>query len=118
MEVNFELEEEIRMEQFEVGDVIKYSNVVYVVADIKNRETYASLCYDREYLLCDEEFVRKHCGMVTKEDLENDGWWLEVKGSSFPDYEKVDMAPYDITPVECFNIRQKKLKVITAFEYE
>ena len=105
--------------ELELGEVIKCGNTTVVVAGMKNHEKFGDCCYDREYLLCEEKYMREHCGFMREDDLEKHGWWLEVTGSSFPEFERVDgVVPYAIEPVECVSIRKMRPKTITTTVFE
>lgn len=48
---------------------------------------------------------------MREDDLEKQGWWLEVTDSSFPEFERVDgVVPYAIESVECVSMRKMKPK--------
>ena len=43
--------------------------------------------------------------------------WIEVRGTKLPDFKVVDnIAPFVITTVKLYNIRQKKAKTIIVYE--
>ena len=54
-----------------------------------------------------------------EDDLEKQGWWLEVTSSSFPEFERVNgVVSYAIESVECVRIRKMKPKTITTTVFE
>ncbi len=100
-----------------VGDIILDNNIPMVVMEIKIDENYASCSYDRYYTLCEETYLARCNGLYSEEDIKNHGRIVHITGIEFPDIEQVkDIAPYEITPTRCFNIRQKKAKTITVYE--
>jgi hypothetical protein len=68
-------------------------------------------------LLCDLNYLEKNQGIVAMSDLELHGRWVTVRGTEFPEIEKVDsVAPFSIENVECCMIRQKVAKTVTVYE--
>jgi hypothetical protein len=100
----------------QIGDVVKDNGYPVVVVGIKNYETVGSCSYDREYLLCDLDYLEKNQGIVTMPDLELHGRWVTVRGTKFPEIEKVDVAPFSIENIECCVVKRKKAKTITIYE--
>lgn len=100
----------------EIGDVIKDNGYPVVIVALKNYEDIGSCSYNRKYLLCDLEYLKKNQGIVTMSDLEEHGRWIRVCGTKFPVIEKVNVAPFSIENIECRIIRQKVAKTITIYE--
>lgn len=102
----------------EKGDVVLWNGITMVVVDMKSHEDLGSLCYDREYLLCKEELLHDK-DVMTQEELDKSGTWVQVQGLEFPEIEKAcDIAPYEIKPVTVLKVRQKKAKTITMTVFE
>jgi len=99
----------------EIGDVVIDNDMPVVVVKMINYEDCGSCGYDRKYLLCDESFFERSEELVTISMLESVGRWVTIQGS-FPDIQKVDVAPYDIKKVEAFSVRQKRARTITVYE--
>ena len=100
-----------------IGDVIYNNGHKVVVVDMRTREDAGSCAYDRDYFLCDYEYISSLRGVVTVEDLRYQGHWVEVRGEKFPDVELAkDVPPYAIEKIEAFKFRQKVAKTITVFE--
>lgn len=97
-----------------IGDVILNNGMQFVVIDYKSYEDMGSLSFDRKYKICLYE------ELVDKEIIDLDsnlGYWIEVRGVSFPDIEKVeDIAPFVITKVNYAKVKQKQGKTITVYE--
>lgn len=102
----------------EIGDVVLWNGITMVVVNMKSHEFLDSVCYDREYLLCEEEILRDK-DVITLEDLEKCGTWVQVQGHEFPEIEKAhDIAPYEIKSITAFKLRQKKAKIVTMTVFE
>lgn len=100
-----------------VGDVIENNLFPEVVVKMVSNETIGSCCYDRKYLLCPEQFIKEHSGLLPISDLEKCGRWVEIIGSEIPDMiQSRTSAPYHIEQIEACNIRQKTAKTITVYE--
>ena len=102
-----------------IGDVVLYGGgtTPKVVVDMKNHEDFGSCCYDREYLLCDESFIKNSNGMVSNKEIERHGIWVEFHGMNIPDIRKCeDIAPYAIEPVQHYSFKQMKAKTVTVYE--
>ena len=99
-----------------IGDVVIYNGYQAVVVDLKNYENIGSCSYNREYLLCNLEYIEKNQGIVTMSDLKQHGIWVTYYGTKIPDIKKVDTAQFSIETIECRMIRQKTAK--TVIEYE
>lgn len=107
------------MNEFEIGDVVIYNGRSVVVVAMNNHENMGSCSYDREYLLCDLEYLKRNQGIITMSNLTLHGRWVSVRGTKFPEFEKANVAPFSIEGVECVKIRQKtvkEVKTITIFE--
>ena len=103
-----------------IGDIVRYKGMKAVVVDVRNYESTGDCCYDRKYLLCKLEYLlygkRKSCSY---DEIESNGMWVDVKGTNFPDFEKIeDYPPYEITPFKAYKFRQKKAKKKTVTIYE
>lgn len=91
----------------QIGDVVRDNGIPVVVIAEKNYETYWSCSYDREYLVVEEQFLKENQGNIEITKLKQHGRWISVKGTNFPDIERLNIAPYVIEPVEYYHIRQK-----------
>ena len=100
----------------EIGDVVKDNGIPVVVVKMKKYETIGDCSYDRKYLLCEEKFLNENQGNIEMGELEQHGRWVTIRGTVFPDIEKVNVAPYDIHPVECCFVRQKQARMVTVYE--
>ena len=88
-----------------------------VVVKMVSYEDAGSCSYARKYLVCDEEYVNENQGLITILDLEQNGRWVTISGTPFPDIKKVnDKVPYNINQVDIYNIKQKVAKTVTIFE--
>lgn len=102
-----------------IGDVVLYGGgtTPKVVVDMKSNEDFGSCCYDREYLLCDESFIKNSNGMISNKEIEKHGIWVELRGMKIPDIRKCeDIAPYAIEPVQHYSFKQMKAKTVTVYE--
>lgn len=100
-----------------IGDVILDNGVPHVVICIESYEDVGSCSYDRKYLLCSEDYIKNNQGDSKRSDIEKYGRWLIIKGTHFPDIQKVnDIAPYNINKIDAYSINQKVAKTITIFE--
>lgn len=99
-----------------IGDVILDNNISVVIIAIKNHENYSSCSYDREYLVCEEMFINSNQGLFRPKDIERHGRWIQVKGSKFPQIEKLNKIPYNINEVNYYEIKQKSAKTIAVYE--
>lgn len=101
----------------QMGDVIMDDGIPMVVVTIKNHERIGDCSYDREYFICEEEYIRK-CGCLScMDEMKQHGRWIRITGNKFPDIEQAEgYAPYEITPVESYKFRRKKAKNITIYE--
>ena len=105
------------MSDLKIGDVVFNNDMPpMVVIDFKNREDISSMSYDRSYKLClASELEGKE--FISEEDFEKIGYWIEVRGTKFPDIKRVDnIAPFEINIVKSYKIRQKKAKTVTVYE--
>lgn len=102
----------------EIGDVVLWNGITMVVVVMKSYENLGSVCYDREYLLYEEEILRDK-DVITLEELDKCGTWVQVHGREFPEIEKAcDIAPYEIKSITAFKLRQKKAKTSTMTVFE
>lgn len=102
----------------EIGDVVLWNGITMAVVAMKSHENFGSVCYDREYLLCEEELLHDK-DVITLEELDKCGTWVQVQGLEFPEIEKAcDIAPYEIKSITAFKLRQKKAKTITMTVFE
>ena len=100
-----------------IGDIILDNGIPMVVIAINNNEDIDSCSYDREYLLCEERYINGANGIYSINDLRLRGKWVHITGTEFPDINNVNnIAPYEIKPINCVEIRQKKAKTITIYE--
>lgn len=102
-----------------VGDVVTIDDrEPMVVIGIRNYEGAGSCCYNREYILCEENLLRNYMGLVTFDKLKTlKTRIVECKGVNFLDFKKIeDIAPYEIKPVEAFMIRRKEPKTVIIWE--
>lgn len=100
-----------------VGDVVTIDDgEPMVVTRINNYEGVGSCCYNREYILCDEKVMRNLDGLVTSDRLQTG--IAGCRGMNFNlDFKKVeDIAPYEINPVEAFQIRRKEPRTVTVWK--
>ena len=101
----------------EIGDVIAYNNKEMVIVDMVNHENIGSCAYDRQYLVCDLDYLAQNHGAVILSDIIAHGAWIDVRGIDFPEFKKIeDAVPFFIEPVKCYTIRPKSAKVITIYE--
>ncbi len=99
-----------------IGDVVKDNDYLVVVVSMVNYESAGSCSYDRKYLLCDLDYLKNNQGIITMSDLEKHGRWVIIRGTEFPNIEKVDIAPFSVEDVECRMIRQKTAKTVTVYD--
>jgi len=101
--------------ELKIGEVVYNNDMPMVVLDCKNREDIGACSYDRSYKLCLLEELKD--GLFTPEDFEKLGYIIEIRGMSFPDIKRVEnVAPFEITKVTSYRIRQKQAKIITVYE--
>ena len=102
----------------QIGDVVLDNNIPMVVVTMKSYEDVGSCGYDRKYFLCEEEYFHKLSGcMTTIEAMDGHGRWVQVRGTEFPNIKQVmDIAPYEIIPIQGFHVRQKEAKTVTIYE--
>ena len=80
------------MNELKIGEVILNNDMPMVVIDFKNRETMASMSYDRGYKLCLlSDLEGKE--IISSEDFERLGYWIQVNGMKFPEIERVKDTP-------------------------
>lgn len=99
-----------------VGEVVYNNDMPMVVIAQKIREDISSMSYDRSYKLCSlTELENKE--IISEEDFDKLGMWVDVKGTEFPDIKRVEnVAPFNIKPTKVYRIKQKQAKTITIFE--
>ena len=105
----------------EKGDVVLWNGITMVVVDMKSHEDLGSLCYDREYFLCKEELLHDK-DVMTQEELDKSGTWVQVQGHEFPEFSKTEKV-FDITPyvISCSKVpkrRRKREKAILPMIFE
>ena len=96
-----------------VGDVIFHFGRNMVVIGCKINEDCGSCSYDRSYKVCELDKV------TGKElvDFDSLGEWIQVKGTTFPEFVKVlDVPPFEITKVNYIKLRQKQPKTVVVYE--
>ena len=101
-----------------IGDVVLYGDETpMVVVNMENYEYAGSCCYDRKYLLCEESFIKKNETIISDDEIENHGFWIEFRGRELPDIRKYEgTAPYAVEPVQCYSFRKKKAKTVIVYE--
>ena len=101
----------------QLGDVIMDNGIPMVVVTIKNHECIGDCSYDREYFICEEEYICK-CGCLScMDEMKQHGRWIRIQGVEFPNIEQAEgYAPYEIIPIESYKFRQKKAKTVITYE--
>ena len=72
---------------------------------------------DREYCLCEEEYVQNHDNLF--ENICLYGEWVQIRTrGQLEVFKQTDIAPYEVKKVTGYTFRQKKAitKTITVFE--
>jgi len=101
--------------ELKIGEVVYNNDMPMVVIDMENNEDIDACSYDRTYKLCLLEELKD--GLFTQEDFEKLGYTVEIRGVSFPDIKRVEnVAPFEITKVTSYRIRQKQAKTVTVYE--
>lgn len=84
---------------------------IYMFIEHKNPVT------NKWNLVCDESFVKNSNNMISNEEIEKHGFWVEFCGMNIPDIRKCeDIAPYAIEPLQYYSFRQRKAKTVTVYE--
>ena len=105
------------MKELRVGDVVYYNEKLMIVVACENHENIGSCSYDRKYLICEKDYINNNQNTIySKDDIEKHGYWIEIHGMEFPDFERADVAPYEVTEIPSFSFREKKRKTITMYE--
>ena len=99
-----------------IGDVIKYHNRPMVVVDLKDYGGYNSFTYDIDYLFCELTYLEENQKLIPMSELAKHGTAVNIRGVDFPVFEQLDVAPFEITDVNCKQIRRKKAKTVTVWE--
>jgi len=98
--------------ELEIGEVVYNNDMEMVVIDCKSYEDMGSCSYDRKYKVCLLEEIQNKDYI-----LDEVGTWIQVKGIEFPDIKRVEgIAPFEITKVASYRVRQKQTKTITIYE--
>ena len=72
----------------QLGDVIMDNGIPMVVVTIKNHECIGDCSYDREYFICEEEYICK-CGCLScMDEMKQHGRWIRIQGVEFPNIEQ------------------------------
>ena len=95
----------------QLGDVIMDNGIPMIVVTIKNHERIGDCSYDREYFICEEEYICK-CGCLScMDEMKQHGRWIRIEGVEFPNIEQAEgCAPYVVMRSEFYNFRMKKSK--------
>ena len=60
----------------QLGDVIMDNGIPMIVVTIKNHERIGDCSYDREYFICEEEYICK-CGCLScMDEMKQHGRWV------------------------------------------
>lgn len=99
-----------------IGEVVLNNDIPMIVLDFQNRESRESMSYDRSYKLCSLEEL-EGLNLISAEEFDKLGMWIQVKGTKFPDIQRVkDVAPFEISKVTSYRIRQKQAKTVVVYE--
>lgn len=118
MENNTEIQEEVRLDELKLGDVVSISYRKYVLVDVQRNEIPSNCTYRRSYHFNELNRVMCHNKMETPiEQFRQYDKTINVNGVSMGRILKyVNEAPFEFTVVRYMHTRRKTPKTITVYE--
>lgn len=98
-----------------IGEIVLYKQKELVILDMISYENEGSCNYDRKYKVCRLSEL-DNISQISEDEFNKLGYWIDIsKVSNFPEYIKLDIAPFEIKQEKIYRIRQKTPVIKTRY---